>query len=61
MDLRGEVKEFTGLEDMYWLFLSMTGRRIPVDICYKSESGLDHNHFMDKNWNLWGDSVGELK
>lgn len=27
----------------------MIGRRIPVDICYKSDSVLDHNHFVDKN------------
>lgn len=27
----------------------MIGRRIPVDICYKSDSVLNHNHFVDKN------------
>ena len=28
---------------------STMGRRIPVDICDKSDSVLDHNHFVDKN------------
>lgn len=24
----------------------------PCGLCYRSESGLDHNHSLDKNWNL---------
>lgn len=60
-DLLGEVKEFARLEDVYWLFLSMIGRRIPVDICYQSESGLDHNHFMDKKLEPPGGECGRAK
>lgn len=27
----------------------MVGQRIPADICYKSDSVLGHNHFVDKD------------